>query len=213
LKGAGRATPNSTTSGAGRGMKRSASEDLSPRAGSAKRLNSGSYGEGLESLAPIAEYVSVGGDMGAVNVAIEDIQWVQCDAPTCGKWRKAPGHVDLTSLPEQWFCTMNNWDLSRASCDVPEDTATTPVYVMGGVDQSRNKITPKGNRSRTLSSSSSNNNAYNAPAPPPKTQWVQCENPHCGKWRKLPSHIDPENLPEKWYKESHLCMYFMKLEI
>ena len=29
-------------------------------------------------------------------------------------------------------------------------------------------------------------------------QWVQCEHQHCGKWRKVPTHIDPESLPDKW---------------
>ena len=29
-------------------------------------------------------------------------------------------------------------------------------------------------------------------------QWVQCEKRKCGKWRKVPFHIDPESLPDKW---------------
>ena len=29
-------------------------------------------------------------------------------------------------------------------------------------------------------------------------QWVQCEHQNCGKWRKVPAHIDPESLPDKW---------------
>ena len=29
--------------------------------------------------------------------------------------------------------------------------------------------------------------------------WVQCENPECMKWRKLPWHVDVDLLPEKFY--------------
>lgn len=29
--------------------------------------------------------------------------------------------------------------------------------------------------------------------------WVQCEHPKCNKWRKIPWHVDPDLLPEKFY--------------
>ena len=29
--------------------------------------------------------------------------------------------------------------------------------------------------------------------------WVQCENPECNKWRKIPWHVDIDLLPEKFY--------------
>jgi hypothetical protein len=29
--------------------------------------------------------------------------------------------------------------------------------------------------------------------------WVQCENPKCLKWRKLPWHVDVDLLPEKFF--------------
>ena len=32
----------------------------------------------------------------------------------------------------------------------------------------------------------------------PEQQWVQCERRKCGKWRKVPAHINPESLPDKW---------------
>eukprot|EP01035_Chromulina_nebulosa_P017192 gene17192-22712_t len=35
------------------------------------------------------------------------------------------------------------------------------------------------------------------PADVSDNPWVQCD--QCQKWRKLPKHIDPSNLPEKWY--------------
>ena len=33
----------------------------------------------------------------------------------------------------------------------------------------------------------------------PDQIWVQCDNPHCLKWRKLPAGTNPDKLPEKWY--------------
>jgi hypothetical protein len=49
-------------------------------------------------------------------------QWVQCERRNCKKWRKVPGHIDMESLPEKWYCEMNTWDLDRATCDYHEDT-------------------------------------------------------------------------------------------
>ena len=31
----------------------------------------------------------------------------------------------------------------------------------------------------------------------PDQLWVQCENPDCLKWRKVPGNVTPEDLPEK----------------
>jgi len=33
----------------------------------------------------------------------------------------------------------------------------------------------------------------------PDQIWVQCDNPECLKWRKLPDGTDPKKLPDKWY--------------
>lgn len=33
----------------------------------------------------------------------------------------------------------------------------------------------------------------------PDQSWVQCDNPQCLKWRKLPDGTDLEKLPDKWY--------------
>jgi hypothetical protein len=48
-------------------------------------------------VAPILEAPSLG--------TVLKAQWVACDK--CGKWRRIPGDIDLSTLPEQWFCTMN----------------------------------------------------------------------------------------------------------
>lgn len=47
--------------------------------------------------------------------------WVQCENPTCLKWRKLPWHVDIDLLPEKFYCKDNIWTTGKRSCDVPED--------------------------------------------------------------------------------------------
>ena len=50
----------------------------------------------------------------------DDRQWVQCDS--CGKWRILPSSVKVSSLPKHWYCSMNEYDPKRNSCDAPEQT-------------------------------------------------------------------------------------------
>jgi len=45
-------------------------------------------------------------------------EWVQCDR--CKKWRTLPPRVSAADLPEIWYCELNTWDPSLASCDVDE---------------------------------------------------------------------------------------------
>jgi hypothetical protein len=40
-------------------------------------------------------------------------QWVQCERQNCKKWRKLPAHVNMSTLPEKWYCEMNKWDTER----------------------------------------------------------------------------------------------------
>jgi hypothetical protein len=49
--------------------------------------------------------------------------WVQCES--CLKWRRVPFHVSIESLPDQWYCHENNWDLDKATCDYPQDNFDT----------------------------------------------------------------------------------------
>lgn len=46
--------------------------------------------------------------------------WVQCDS--CRKWRRVAWHVDAASLPDNWVCTLNSWDIDNASCDAVQDS-------------------------------------------------------------------------------------------
>jgi hypothetical protein len=50
--------------------------------------------------------------------------WAQCDA--CKKWRKLPVGFDLASLPEPWFCALNEEDPACSSCDFPQEEEVSP---------------------------------------------------------------------------------------
>jgi hypothetical protein len=52
----------------------------------------------------------------------EPENWIQCEHDTCMKWRKIPMNVDASTLPEPWYCNMNQWDSNKCSCDAPEET-------------------------------------------------------------------------------------------
>jgi len=43
-----------------------------------------------------------------------DEHWVQCEG--CAVWRRLPDFIDLKTLPEQWYCTMNIWDTLANKC-------------------------------------------------------------------------------------------------
>ena len=64
----------------------------------------------------------------------EDEEWVQCDLPSCAKWRRLPSHVKASTLPNRFICQMISWDPSKARCDAPEDTGAC-VHTMAANSQ------------------------------------------------------------------------------
>jgi len=50
---------------------------------------------------------------------VQKLEWVQCE--TCLTWRKLPFTIKASSLPDKWYCTMNYWDKTRASCSAPQE--------------------------------------------------------------------------------------------
>jgi len=58
--------------------------------------------------------------------------WVQCENPSCLKWRKIPWHVDIDLLPEKFYCSINKWDPKGNSCDAPEDDWDEDDKLVGG---------------------------------------------------------------------------------
>jgi hypothetical protein len=62
-----------------------------------------------------------------------DAEWVQCSNPSCGKWRAVTRSIDVAALLRwlnkgkfyggegKWFCSMNSWDETTASCSAPQE--------------------------------------------------------------------------------------------
>ncbi|RHY26015.1 hypothetical protein DYB32_007938 [Aphanomyces invadans] len=99
----------------------------------------------------------------------KEIEWVQCDVKSCGKWRVVPSSIDISSLPIKWYCSLNTWAPSLANCSVR--------FIQNEISQLNKQV--------------------KAPELMPVLEWAQCEK--CNKWRKLPAHVKSANLPDKWY--------------
>jgi hypothetical protein len=66
---------------------------------------------------------------------LED-EWLQCSNPSCGKWRSVAQGLDTKDILRKlnlgkwglknakWYCSMNNWDETTASCSAPQE----PLY-------------------------------------------------------------------------------------
>ena len=54
---------------------------------------------------------------------LDDVEYIQCCDPTCGKLRAVSSWIDGKALAArgEWFCVMNNWDEAVASCAAPEE--------------------------------------------------------------------------------------------
>mmetsp|Transcript_18111 Transcript_18111/g.39439 ORF Transcript_18111/g.39439 Transcript_18111/m.39439 type:complete len:244 (+) Transcript_18111:213-944(+) len=62
-----------------------------------------------------------------------DAEWVQCGNPSCGKWRAVTRSIDVAAMLRRlnkgkfyggegkWFCSMNSWDETTASCSAPQE--------------------------------------------------------------------------------------------
>lgn len=65
-----------------------------------------------------------------------ETEWIKCCNPGCGKWRAILGSVDSSNMLKKlndnkwgrkdalWFCSMNSWDETTASCAAPQE----PLY-------------------------------------------------------------------------------------
>jgi len=60
------------------------------------------------------------------NERCRGVEWIQCADASCGKWRSVPYFMDADSLLRRcnnsWYCVLNTWDDSIASCSAPQDT-------------------------------------------------------------------------------------------
>lgn len=62
-----------------------------------------------------------------------EVEWVRCCNPACGKWRSLTRNIDSATMISKmyknkhfvdngaWYCSMNSWDESTASCSAPQE--------------------------------------------------------------------------------------------
>eukprot|EP01035_Chromulina_nebulosa_P018960 gene18960-24770_t len=63
-----------------------------------------------------------------------ETEWIRCCNPSCGKWRAVLRSIDTQTMLRKlndnkwdtknalWFCSMNSWDETTASCAAPQET-------------------------------------------------------------------------------------------
>ncbi len=65
-----------------------------------------------------------------------NLEWVQCASASCGKFRSLPpfltGPALLRSCNNTFFCVLNYWDESLASCAAPQETRLMEVQEQYG---------------------------------------------------------------------------------
>lgn len=74
-----------------------------------------------------------------------EVEWIRCCSPSCGKWRAIVRTVDpmhmLTRLSKgsmwgskgmKWYCSMNSWDETQASCASPQEQLYDCRWNIGG---------------------------------------------------------------------------------
>ena len=132
-------------------------------------------------------------------------EWVQCSR--CRKWRKVPESIDIDSLPDVWYCSMNTWASAYARClakqEVDEanpqpNTAADWQQPSSSSSSSSSSAQPRGKKVVPMHTFSSSIMASSSSIK--KKNWVQCERKNCMKWRCVPEYIDFDALGEqKWF--------------
>ena len=116
---------------------------------------------------------------------------------------------------------MNVWNTRRSKCHDPEDPEETKQQKKppksgrgaagagkGGAEgeadsadapSSMRRVNPSRQaHAQDVELFGSGNNTITGKKTKAVCNWVQCEKRSCKKWRRLPPHINPETLPEKW---------------
>ena len=129
---------------------------------------------------------------------LNPVNWVMCNK--CEKWRKVPRTIDVESLPDTWYCSLNTWvgpSMARCSVAQEEDDTALGSAVMNSAEHLAASLAAT--RPRRAGNGSAV--GFGKSGEIKNTQWVQCEHRNCKKWRKVPAHIDTNTLPDIWYCE------------
>ncbi|KAL7069072.1 CW-type Zinc Finger family protein [Cryptosporidium serpentis] len=99
------------------------------------------------------------------EVVPELVNWAQCEI--CKKWRRLPLGMNPDTLPDEWVCSMNTWDISYNSCEALEEVTlntseTLPTFsLMETVNTGNTQSRPIRNRKRNSNNLTSNTQGSN----------------------------------------------------
>ncbi|EEA04954.1 CW-type Zinc Finger family protein [Cryptosporidium muris RN66] len=99
------------------------------------------------------------------EVVPELVNWAQCEI--CKKWRRLPLGMNPDTLPDEWVCSMNTWDLSYNSCEALEEVTlntpeTFPTFsLIETVNTSNTQSRPAKSRKRNSNNLTSNTQGSN----------------------------------------------------
>eukprot|EP01038_Epipyxis_sp_PR26KG_P008538 gene8538-11540_t len=114
----------------------------------------------------------------------EERVWVQCN--NCDKWRSLPHHVNINSLPDIWYCSLNTFDPSRMNCEAAEEDYKRAEEEQHGQVKSFLKLWTKrlknGDRAENRLPPSALTRGRKRKL---DVEWIRCCNPSCGKWRAV----------------------------
>lgn len=74
-----------------------------------------------------------------------DMDWIRCSNAACGKWRAIPVRgLDTIAMLKRlntrgkwgakstvWYCSMNSWDETTASCAAPQESLIDAPWSLG----------------------------------------------------------------------------------
>lgn len=73
------------------------------------------------------------------HTGLEQTEWVQCEAPGCGKWRVLPRNMSAASLPDRFECRQMHWIQGAGAgalfCALPETTVEAPSQFLEAPDE------------------------------------------------------------------------------
>lgn len=125
----------------------------------------------------------------------DDRVWVQCES--CNKWRALPATVNASSLPDQWYCSLNIYD-KRNNCNVPEevynDDLHAPLRSFFKLWHKKLKSAERDDKKLPVVTRGKKRKL--------DVEWIRCSNASCGKWRAVLRGLNTSQMLGKLNKGS-----------
>jgi len=123
----------------------------------------------------------------------ENREWVRCNS--CDKWRALPASVDVSKLPEIWFCSLNE-DPLRNSCEDSEEDYEQVDSNLKSFFKLWVKKLKNADRAESRLISSIGTRGVNKKKRT-EVDWIKCSNPTCGKWRSVLRSIETTSMMQR----------------